>query len=211
MKKFVHVATSSLLLGLAAPVWANEVPAPAAGAAVEPASLGASPQTSGGRRLTAEEERFFQEQARLQRETMLMESRAKLMEQQAKYAEMQQKIMEAQAPKPKVDSMTAGIPSTLPGGTPVVVSNAGAMKEVDPADMRLVSVFGHEKNPSAEIVFRGARLAVKKGDQLPGGWKVKTITSFQVDVEKSGVKRTIDFGDDSSKTSSINIPLTMKP
>lgn len=171
-----------------APVAGAPIP-PAMNAGVVSPGVDAPPTISTG--LTKEEERFFREQASLQRETRLMEARVKLMEQRAKYEEAMRK-MAVSAPMPPKVGTEALAKSEYEVASSYDVHIATDEKAL--AEMTLVSVYGEDKSLVGELFYRGGRMTVKKGDTLPGGWRVASIDLSRLMLSKGKRRFEIALG-----------------
>lgn len=116
-----------------------------------------------------------------------MEARVKLIEQQAKYEETMRKMVVSapmpQSPQPNVFEK------------PAVASSYDAHLATDEkalSEMTLVSVYGEGKNLAGELFYRGGRMTVKKGDTLPGDWRVASIEQSRLMAVKG--KRRFEIG-----------------
>lgn len=204
-----HVAPEAPAPGVSA-----EAQAPAMGAA-PPSSMQApviemaptQPQVSEATAphratLTPKEEAFFREQATLQQQTQLMASRVQLMEQKVRYEEAMRKLMEvgpaASMPAPAVPAAEQEAPQVASAYDAHIATDEKALSE-----MTLVSVYGEGRNLVGELFYRGGRMAVTKGDLLPGEWRVASIEPTRVMARKG--KRRFEIGLGSPQTGAAAI------
>ena len=75
----------------------------------------------------------------------------------------------------------------MPNGSPISVARIENNK-ID--DLRLIAVYGVDRNLTADVYYNGAVFSVAQGGETIDGWRVQTITSPRVVLQQFiGVKK----------------------
>ncbi|ADC73317.1 type IV pilus biogenesis protein PilP (plasmid) [Thioalkalivibrio sp. K90mix] len=138
--------------------------------------------------MTPDERAYLEELRSLQRQQELWQARNEMLAMQQQHVEMTQEMRKLQMPEP----------SEAAAQQAEREAEERQRDERDLRQMMLVSVFGGQSDPRAELFFAGGRMQVSKGDVLPGGWTVRDIELTRVLVEKD--RREFEIGMGSPST-----------
>lgn len=129
------------------------------------------------------EERAFQERQRaLARDRELLTLERMVKEERVKIADLDNKMAPPPPPPP---------PSVMKDSTS---SFGGRGMDDVTSEMSFVGAHGDPKNLRGEVFFRGARFPVKKGDTLPGGWRVESVDVSRLLLKKGDRQLEIPMG-----------------
>lgn len=157
--------------------------------AASPAPDGVTPRADMPRQPVSQADaNFFLRQAMLQREIRLLELEARRRELQDEVAGV---------------SAAASAPIVSPGG-PIIPMMAAPPQPASPPSLEgerppappslpfaLVSIYGGEGIFTAHFAVGAARVALRPGGVLPGGWTVQAIEPFEVTVRRGTSERRL--------------------
>lgn len=135
---------------------------------------------------------FFLRQASLQREIRLLELEARRQELRDEIAGVNRT-----ASAPAVTPGGPIIPVMTPPAAPVTAA-APILSEPSPLPpplpFVLLSIYGGDGVYAADFAVGAARVSMRRGGELPGGWVVRSIDPFEVVVQRGERRRTLRLG-----------------
>ncbi|MBT9165438.1 MAG: hypothetical protein DDT25_00083 [Chloroflexi bacterium] len=194
----IHLIATAITAALAGTVTLSQDVTPAASVTPEEAQIeptgnpGVAPAADIPRvPVSPADQGFFLRQAHLQREIRLLELQVRLKELRDEITGNPDTPV---APTITPGGPIIGVPVAASAPVPSVI-DAGAPRPPPPrTPFTLLSVYGSEGVYRADLAVGMARVTIRPGDNLPGGWTVVSIEQFQVTLRKGGRTETLRLG-----------------